>query len=87
MIPVFAAGFWSRVYGESRQPQSGGKKMRHFLTVVGAVFGNFVLWSLITRLPVHPTIIYGLVIAVGCLMLYVIVRSGQAPDHDSSTKI
>jgi ABC-type phosphate transport system permease subunit len=59
--------------------------MRHFLSVVGAVIGNFVLWSLITKLPVHPIILFGLVIAVGCLMLYVIVRSGQAPDNDSST--
>jgi hypothetical protein len=60
--------------------------MRHFLTVVGAVLGNFILWSLITRLPVHPIIIFALVITVGCLMLYVIVRSGQAPDNDSSTQ-
>jgi hypothetical protein len=58
--------------------------MRHFLSVVGAVLGNFILWSLITRLPVHPTIIFALVIAVGCLMLYIIVRSGQA--NDSSTQ-
>jgi hypothetical protein len=60
--------------------------MRHFLFVVGAVVGNFILWSLITRLPVHPLIIFGLVIAVGCLMLYVIVHFGKAPDNDSSTQ-
>jgi hypothetical protein len=36
-------------------------------------------------LPVHVIIIFGLVVAVGCLMLYVIVRSGQAPDNNSST--
>ncbi len=60
--------------------------MRHFLSVVGAVIGNFALWLLITMLPVHPIILFGLVIAVGCLMLYVIVRSGQAPDNDSSTQ-
>ena len=57
--------------------------MRHFLSVIGAVLGNFVLWHLITKLPVHPMIIFCLVIAVGCLMLYVIVRSGQAPDNVS----
>jgi ABC-type phosphate transport system permease subunit len=60
--------------------------MRHFLSVVGAVIGNFALWLLITMLPVHPIILFGLVIAVGCLMLYVIVRSGQAPDNDPSTQ-
>jgi hypothetical protein len=59
--------------------------MRHFLTVVGAVLGNFVLWALVTVLPVHVIIIFGLVVAIGCLMLYVIVRSGQAPDKESST--
>jgi hypothetical protein len=59
--------------------------MRHFLMVVGAVAGNFILWALVTRLPVHVIIIFGLVVAIGCLMLYVIVRSGQAPDNKSST--
>jgi hypothetical protein len=59
--------------------------MRHFLWVVGAVLGNFILWHLITKLPVHPMIIFCLVIAVGCLMLYVIVRSGQMPGKDLST--
>jgi hypothetical protein len=59
--------------------------MRHFLTVVGAVLGNFVLWALVTVLPVHVIIIFGLVVAIGCLMLYVIVRSGQASDNESST--
>ena len=60
--------------------------MRHFLSVVGAVAGNFVLWLLITMLPVHPIILFGLVIAVGCLMLCVIVYSGQVPDNNSSTQ-
>lgn len=59
--------------------------MRHFLSVVGAVVGNFVLWALVTKLPVHVIIIFCLVVAIGCLMLYVIVRSGQAPDNNSST--
>jgi len=60
--------------------------MRHFLSVTGAIAGNFILWSLITKLPVHSMIIFGLVIAVGCLMLYVIVRFGKAPDTDPSAK-
>ena len=60
--------------------------MRHFLTVVGAVAGNFILWSLITILPVHSMIIFCLAIAVGCLMLYVIVHLGKEPDDDPSAK-
>jgi len=60
--------------------------MRHFWTVVGALAGNFILWSLITKLPVHSMIIFCLVIAVGCLMLYTIVRFGKAADKDPSPK-
>ena len=60
--------------------------MRHFLSVVGAIAGNFILWSLITILPVHSLIIFGLVIAVGCLMLYSIVHFGKAKDKNSSTQ-
>ncbi len=60
--------------------------MRHFLTVVGAVAGNFILWSLITKLPVHAMIIFCLVIAVGCLMLYTIVYFGKAKDNGSATQ-
>jgi hypothetical protein len=50
--------------------------------MTGAVVGNFVLWSLITILPVHTMIMFCLVIAVGCLMIYVMVRFGQAADND-----
>jgi len=60
--------------------------MRHFLSVVGAVAGNFILWSLITILPVHSMIIFVLAIASGCLMLYIIVRFGKAADNDPSAK-
>jgi len=60
--------------------------MRHFLVVVGAVAGNFILWSLITILPVHSMIIFCLAIATGCLMLYVIVHFGKAPDNGPSAK-
>ena len=59
--------------------------MRHFLLVTGSVVGNFILLSLITNLPVHVMIIFCLVIAVGCLMLYSIVRFGKAKENDSST--
>jgi len=60
--------------------------MRHFLSVVGAVAGNFILWSLITRLPVHSMIIFCLVIAVGCLMIFVMVHFGKAADNEPSAK-
>ena len=60
--------------------------MRHFLSVVCAVVGNFILWSLITKLPVHSMIIFCLVIAVGCLMLYSIVYFGKTKENDSSTQ-
>jgi hypothetical protein len=59
--------------------------MRHFLLVVGAVAGNFVLWGLITELPVPDIIIFGLAIVVGCLMIYVMVHFGKAKVNDSST--
>jgi len=60
--------------------------MRHFLLVTGVVVGNFILWSLITKLPVHAMIIFCLVIAAGCLMLYGIVYLGKAKDKNSSTQ-
>jgi hypothetical protein len=59
--------------------------MRHFLLVAGAVSGNFILWSLITKLPVHDIIMFGLAIATGCLMIYAMVRFGKRTDGDSST--
>ena len=62
------------------------KKMRHFLSVTGAVAGNFILWSLITKLPVHPMIIFCLVIAVGCLMIYLLVLAGKAAHNKPSAK-
>ena len=60
--------------------------MWHFLIVTGSVVGNFILWSLITKLPVHVMTIFCLVIAVGCLMLYSIVHFGKAKDKNSSTQ-
>ena len=57
--------------------------MRHFLLVTAAVAGNFILWSLISKLRVHSMIIFGLVIAVGCLMIFVMVHFGKAADKGS----
>jgi hypothetical protein len=44
--------------------------MRQILSVGIPVIGNFVLWALISYLPVHATIIFALVIIVGCLMIW-----------------
>ncbi len=55
--------------------------MRHFLSMFGIVIGNFLLWSLITILPVHSMIMFCLAIAAGCLMIYLMVRIGKVADH------
>jgi alanine-alpha-ketoisovalerate/valine-pyruvate aminotransferase len=60
--------------------------MRHFLSVVCAVTGNFFLWHWITYLPVHVMIIFCLVTAVGCLMLFSIVYFGKEPKNSPSAK-
>ena len=60
--------------------------MRHFLSVVGAVASNFVLWLLITKLPLPDIIIFCLAIAVGCLMIFVMVHFGKAADNEPSAK-
>jgi hypothetical protein len=40
-----------------------------FLCVAGPFIGNFVAWSLITFLPVHPFILFALAISSGVLMI------------------
>ena len=60
--------------------------MRHFLVVVGSVAANFILWALITFLPVPQMIIILLSIAIGCLMLYSIVRFGGKLEDDDQAK-
>jgi hypothetical protein len=60
--------------------------MRHFLFMTGAIAGNFILWALITVLPVHSMITFCLAIAVGCLMIYVMVRFGKTKDNSSLAK-
>ena len=59
--------------------------MRQFLSVGIPVIGNFVLLSLITKLPVHSTIIFALVIVVGVLMIYSLSRFARGPSQGSST--
>jgi hypothetical protein len=59
--------------------------MRHFLLVTGAVIGNFLLWALFTILPMHVMIVFSLVCASGCLMLWIIVHLGKTNGNHSST--
>jgi hypothetical protein len=59
--------------------------MRHFWLVFGAVAGNFILWLLITKLSAPDIVIFGLAIAIGCLMIYVMVRFRKKEDSESST--
>ncbi len=60
--------------------------MRQLLAVGVPVIGNFVLWVLITKLPVHSTIIFGLVILVGILMIYSLSHFARMPSQGSSSK-
>jgi hypothetical protein len=60
--------------------------MRKFLAVVGPLVGNFVAWTLISMLPVHPIVIFGLVIMSGVLMIYAMVYFGKKMDKESSTQ-
>jgi len=57
--------------------------MRHFLLMSGTIAGNFILWALITKLPVHFMVLFCLVIAVGCLMIFVMAHFGKAADKGS----
>ncbi len=58
--------------------------MRQLLAVGVPVIGNFVLWGLISKLPVHSTIIFALVIAVGILMIYSLSHFARKPSQGSS---
>jgi hypothetical protein len=59
--------------------------MRQLLSVGIPVIGNFVLWALISKLPVHSTIIFALVIFVGILMIYTLSHFARRPSKGSST--
>jgi hypothetical protein len=59
--------------------------MRQILSVGIPVIGNFVLWALITKLPVHSLIIFTLVILVGILMIYSLSHFARRPSEGSST--
>ncbi len=59
--------------------------MRQILAVGIPVIGNFILWALITKLPVHSLIIFALVILVGILMIYSLSHFARKPSKGSST--
>jgi len=58
--------------------------MKQVLAVAGPIVGNFVAWTLITMLPVHPMIIFVLVIMSGVLMIWALVHFGNTMDKDPS---
>lgn len=61
--------------------------MRHFLVVVGSIALNFILWTVITYLPVPQMLIILLSIAVGCLMIFIMVQfGGKKKDDGPATK-
>lgn len=60
--------------------------MRRILCVAGPVVCNFVAWALITKLPVHSLIIFGLAVMAGVLMLYAMVHFGEKKGKISSTQ-
>ncbi len=60
--------------------------MRQILAVGVPVIGNFVLWALISYLPVHATIIFALVIIVGILMIWSLSHFARMSNQGSSTK-
>ncbi len=59
--------------------------MRQILSVGIPVAGNFILWALVSYLPVHATIIFALVIIIGILMIWSLSHFARRPSQDSST--
>ena len=62
------------------------EKMKVFLAVAGPVAGNFIAWTLITLLPVHPMILFVLATASGILMLCGIVYFTRAVDKGKAAQ-
>ncbi len=60
--------------------------MRQILSVGIPVIGNFVLWALITKLPVHSLIIFTLVILVGILMIYSLSHFARRPSQGEALR-
>ena len=62
------------------------EKMKVFLAVAGPFAGNFIAWTLITLLPVHPMIIFLLAIASGILMICGIIYFTRAVDKGKAAQ-
>jgi hypothetical protein len=60
--------------------------MRHFLLVSGTIAANFIVWALITVLPIHPFIMFCLAVGMGCLMIYLLIRIGRLGDLKPSAR-
>jgi hypothetical protein len=56
------------------------KMMRQFLAVAGPIFATFVLWSVITVIPMYAILMFVLVVASGVLMLSSIVYFRKIAD-------
>ena len=61
-------------------------KMKGFLAWFGPLVGNFIAWTLITLLPVHPMILFVLAIASGLLMLYGMWYFTRAVDNGEAAQ-
>ncbi len=59
--------------------------MRQILSVGIPVILNFVFWALLSYLPVHATVIFALVIIVGCLMIWALSHFARNRGASSST--
>jgi hypothetical protein len=53
------------------------KKMRQFLYVLGPIVGNFIVWSIISFLPIHSMVIMSLAIASGIAMISALIYLGN----------
>jgi hypothetical protein len=60
--------------------------MKVFLAVAGPVAANFIAWTLITLLPVHPMILFVLAIVSGILMISGIVYLTRAVDKGKAAQ-
>ena len=60
--------------------------MKQVLAVGGPIVGTFVAWTLISMLPVHPIIIFALVIMSGVLMIWAMTHFQKTMDKDPSTQ-
>lgn len=56
--------------------------MRQFLAVAGPIVANFVLWSVISVLPMHGLIMFALVVSSGVLMLCGMSHFRKTADKD-----